>query len=327
MTKFALTKASPPVFGSAGGLWLVQICAIVLALLLGAASSTTGEGGNGAGLMTVIATAAFLVGGLPHGAFDIHLAAEHARMGRSKLAVFTALYVGLFAIMLVGWAVAPAIVLPIFLITAVIHFGADWPETNEPVYRVALGFAPICAIGIGHISQVEAIFAAMATPDIALWATKCFILAAPVTLLIAAIALFVIASGADWRRPALFAVLLATLIIVPPLIGFALFFCVFHTPRHLAEIRINLGHWRKQRLIMVGAAITGLAMVLGALALPLIFMGGLLTAATGFQLLAALAMPHQSMGLILRLLNSGTNKEVPIGPINRFNRVAERAVR
>lgn len=249
--------------------------------------------------IAVIATATFLLGGLPHGAFDLHLAARSAQLGHARLALFTAIYIGLFALMLIGWAIVPGLILPLFLISAAMHFGADWPETDEPLFRTALGCAPICAIGIGHLSEVGLIFEAMTTPAIAVSARNLFVLAAPVTLLVASVALLAIARATGWQRPAVFAVMLASLVVLPPLIGFALFFCAFHTPQHLIALREELAHWSEQRVIAVGAGMTGLALVIGILALPLIMAGGFLTAASGFQLLAALAMPHQSIKLVL----------------------------
>jgi Brp/Blh family beta-carotene 15,15'-monooxygenase len=295
--RLARPMTPPPVFKPGAGVQVFEIAAIVLALALSSAA-----GAINSGAAAVIATLAFLVGGLPHGAFDIHLAARQAGVSRGRLIGFAAIYVALFAIMLAGWRYAPTITLPIFLITAIVHFSADWPETDEPIFRAALGFAPLCAIGIGHLDQVEAIFAAMSTPALALWATRTFILVAPVTLLIAGVALAVIAQRGAWQRPAVFAALLASLVVLPALIGFALFFCVFHTPRHLTEICCQLAHWPTARLIVVGAGMTGLALLLGGLALPPILAGGLMTAATGFQVLAALAMPHQCMEWILRSL-------------------------
>lgn len=251
------------------------------------------------GRIAVIATATFLLGGLPHGAFDLHLAARSAQLGRARLALFTAIYIGLFALMLIGWVIAPGLILPLFLTSAAVHFGADWPETDEPLFRTALGCAPICAIGIGHLDEVGLIFEAMTTPAIALAATDLLILTAPVTLLVATAALLVIARDTGWQRPVVFVAMLASLVVLPPLIGFALFFCAFHTPRHLTALRAELAHWPQSRLIAVGTGMTGLALVIGTMALPLIMAGGFLTAASGFQLLAALAMPHQSMKLIL----------------------------
>ena len=275
-----------------------QIGAVVLALALGLVAEATG-GPGAPGLIAAIATATFLLGGLPHGAFDLHLAARSARLGGVRFAIFTAIYIGLIAVMLIGWAVAPALILPLFLASAAVHFGGDWPETDEPLFRTALGCAPLCAIGIGHLGEVEAIFAAMASPAIAVWASDLFILVAPVALLVAATALVVIARRTGWQRPAVFAAMLASLVILPPLIGFALFFCAFHTPQHLVALREELSHWPMPRLIAVGTGMTALALALGMIALPLMLSGGELLAAGGFQLLAALAMPHQSMKFVM----------------------------
>lgn len=294
----ALTTPPPSAFRPAAGVLSFQIGAIGLAVALGLAAQATG-GPNTPGLIAVIATATFLLGGLPHGAFDLHLAARSARLGGTRFAIFAAIYIGLVVLMLIGWALVPGVILPLFLASAAVHFGGDWPETDEPLFRTALGCAPICAIGIGHLGEVEAIFAAMATPAIAVWASDLFILVAPVALLVAATALVVMARRGAWQRPAVFAAMLASLVILPPLIGFALFFCAFHTPQHLIALREELSHWRMMRVIAVGSGMTAVALVLGIVALPLMVSGGELMAAGGFQLLAALAMPHQSMKFIM----------------------------
>lgn len=275
-----------------------QTAAIAVACHLGALMAQ-----SDAGNVLVIATIGFLIGGLPHGAFDVHLAAKRARLGPSRLIVFTAIYVGIFALMLAGWSLAPAIVFPIFLITAALHFGADWPETSEPLFKFALGLAPLCVIGLSNLGEVELIFAAMANPDLALWATRTLILVAPVTLLVAAVALVLIGQSQGRARPAVFAAMLASLVVLPPMIGFVLYFCAFHTPRHLIEIRAELSHIGMGQLLFVAAGMTVAALIVGSVTLPFLLSGGMLTASSGFQLLGALAMPHLTMPLILKWLN------------------------
>lgn len=159
------------------------------------------------------------------------------------MAVFTVIYVGIFGLMLADWAFVAALVLPIFLATAALHFGADWHETIELLFKSALGLAPLCAIGVSNLRDVELIFAAMANPELVRQATRIFILVASVTVLVAGLALAVIGRSGARARAAVFAKMLASLFFLPPVIGFALYFCAFHTPRHPSDIRGRAGHF------------------------------------------------------------------------------------
>jgi hypothetical protein len=57
-------------------------------------------------------------------------------------------------------------------------------------------------------------------------------------------------------------------------------------------------------MLVIGGGETLFALLLGAVHLPYAFNGGLWSVATAFQLLAALAMPHQSIGLCLKLCHA-----------------------
>ncbi len=274
---------------------LVSLCAALLMMIVPGLYSDDA--------LPVIATLVFLVGGLPHGAFDIHRVAERARLSGARLATFLAIYVAMVVLALVLWRVAPAFILALFLITAIVHFAEDWPEIKEPLFRIALGFAPICAIGVAHPAEVEAIFSAMAGPVTADVITKSFVLFAPVTLLISVVGLGIAARDLDWTRPALFALLIGSLFVLPPLVGFAVFFCFFHTPRHFGAIQDELADWSIRQFAVVAFGISALAIALGVLLAPMAVAGGIATAAAGFQLLAAVALPHQSAGLFEKLLS------------------------
>ncbi|OBX18046.1 hypothetical protein A9995_13580 [Erythrobacter sp. QSSC1-22B] len=289
-------------FGSAAALPWVQAaalaCALLVALIPGWAASPA---------LPVVATMVFLVGGLPHGAFDIHRVLARAQLGHRPLVVFGALYVAILIVALMFWRIAPQIILPVFLLTAIVHFAEDWPEVEEPLYRAALGFAPLCAIGVGHPDAVAAIFAAMSSEAAGAVVSRGFLLLAPVTILVAAVGLAVTARTVCWHRPALFAGLIAALFVLPPLVGFALFFCAFHTPRHMIGIRRELSRHAPLRLVLIGAGLSGLAVLIGLVFAPQLLSGGVLSAAAGFQLLAALALPHQNAGWMERVLARRAN--------------------
>ncbi len=62
--------------------------------------------------------------GLPHGAMDGALAVHFGWMGRSaKGAVFLLAYVGLAALVVAAWAVAPVLSFIAFLAISTYHFG------------------------------------------------------------------------------------------------------------------------------------------------------------------------------------------------------------
>lgn len=294
-------RGLPPVFGSVAGFRVIQVFAVGVALVAGAFAPLLDDG-----MLQIAACVFFLLGGLPHGAFDIHLAARRADLGLSSLGLFTALYLGLFAVMIAGWYLVPALTLAVFLVTAIVHFSEDWCDVSEPLFRFALGFAPLCAIGMGHLTEVEMIFAAMTSDATARATINGFVLIAPITLLIAGTALFALGKDGKAPRALAFAIMLASLFVVPPLIGFALFFCAFHTPRHLVAIGRDLADWPISLILAIGASLTLLALLLGALLLPYAFDGSFLSVASAFQLLAALAMPHQSMDPCLKLLRRNT---------------------
>lgn len=290
-------KEPLPSLASAAALPWLQAAALASALLF---VSIPGWAASPA--LPVVATVVFLLGGLPHGAFDIHRVAERAQVGRRSLMMFVALYVAILIVALIGWRIAPQLILPVFLLTAIVHFSEDWPEVEEPLYRAALGFSPLCAIGVGHPDTVASIFSAMSSETAGLAVSRGFLLLAPVTLLVAAVGLAVTARTFNWHRPALFAGLIAVLFVLPPLIGFALFFCAFHTPRHMVGIRRELADHAPLRLLLIGAGLSGLAVLIGLMFVPRLLSGGVLSAAAAFQLLAALALPHQNAGWMERVL-------------------------
>ncbi len=288
-------------FRSSAVLPFLQFVILFVALLLAAVPGLYSDTA-----LPVIATLLFLIGGLPHGAFDIHRVANRARLGHGRLAIFLTIYVAMVVLALLLWRMAPSFVLILFLMTAIVHFAEDWPEIKEPLFRIALGFAPICAIGVAHPTEVEAIFSAMAGPMTADVITKSFVLFAPVTLLISIVGLGVAARGLDWSRSVLFALLIGSLFLLPPLVGFAVFFCLFHTPRHFGAIQNELSGWTVKQFALVAVGISALAVALGVLLAPMALIGGIATAAAGFQLLAAVALPHQSVGLFEKLLSRQT---------------------
>lgn len=274
-------------------------------------------------IATSLAIALILIGGLPHGGHDLALARRAFALGSLATTVFVGAYVAAAFAMLLLWAIAPLLALVAFLALSTLHFADDWrtsphdraggADPMAALLRVATGFAVIAAASLGQREAVTALFVAMAGPD-AVWIVRVAVAAAPVTLLVTAVAIWQTwRSGARQRAVAMM-LALALLLVTPPLIGFALFFALLHAPRHMQGMEPLLGargdsvrgnsvrgngvggngvrDWRWASRAQ-GPLMALLAVALWWWVAPLVLSGAeLLGPAMVFQLLSVVAVPH-----------------------------------
>ena len=108
--------------------------------------------GNGFLALTAVL---MLIGGLPHGAFDIAIAQSVLKLQPSAAAAFFLAYVGVAAAMMVLWAVAPVTTLCLFLALSAVHFGEDWRMLDSGLLRAMAGASVLCipALRIRPLSQ------------------------------------------------------------------------------------------------------------------------------------------------------------------------------
>ncbi|MES2419735.1 MAG: Brp/Blh family beta-carotene 15,15'-dioxygenase [Pseudomonadota bacterium] len=266
------------------GFWLA---AVYLATALAAGLSLDGP------IATLIATIVFIGGGMPHGAYDIALLARTGRLGRHRLGLAVGGYVGIAGVMAVMWVTSPLLALVLFVAVASVHFGEDWTMLDEPLLKVAAGTAIIAAPAIGHPAEVARLFVAMVGGPDGETVARSLIAIAPVALLVT-----IVGIGDAWRSgarewAAATAVAILSLIIAPPVAGFALFFVFLHSPRHLADARMTLGGISQRWWLATGAALSVAA--IGGWVVFATSLGRLLPddlTAQAFQLLATVAVPH-----------------------------------
>jgi len=183
--------------------------------------------------------------GLPHGAFD-GAVAVYLGAGRtvSSLLAFCFGYCLLAAVVVLLWIQFPAAMLIVFLLISAVHFGwGDATSTSGAGFAIQVavhGALPIFGIAIFHADEVRSLFNLIsdggAAPALFLAQLICWLVAGllPVYAVLA------------WRDPSMrrrFVEglgLAVTLALLPPLVGFALYFCLFHTARHMAHIWQNL---------------------------------------------------------------------------------------
>ena len=189
----------------------------------------------------LIALGAVVFIGLPHGAMDGALAVHFGWMGRpGKAAAFLLTYVGLAALVVAAWAVAPVLSFIAFLAISIYHFGRGDASANPfgqiTVESIARGGVVIGGISQVHRSEVNDVFQTLVGIDTTgVWL---FLDAVVVVSLvcIAEVMLF-----KDRSERAAFATELSALfllfLVAPPLLGFAVYFCFVHSYRHFSSMR------------------------------------------------------------------------------------------
>ena len=190
-----------------------------------------------------------------HGAFDGVLAEStfQPRYGPSWRPVFYLTYVVLVVVVLILWYTAPVLALALFLLYSGLHFGTEGEQQlsgGRVLTGLATGFVPIAAACHWWPQEVSSIFAVMLgghssqASVIALYGGRALWVA--VVLTVAG------AFAKEWL-PISTLVCLATEIVLfrfcSPLVAFAVFFCLWHTPEHVVGTSLDeAGNFRAQIL-------------------------------------------------------------------------------
>ena len=317
--------------------WHAGHARLALALTLPAAALGASLPAPGAGLQAGLLAGLVAVLGLPHGAVD-HLSGKillRPRFGWGWPLVFGGLY-SLAALAVIGlWWLWPPGVLVGFLILAIVHFGAE-DVASAPVLppgraghaarvgrageALVRGAVPVSLPVLFHPDATAALFAAL-LPEAPAEAVRPVLAAlAPMAgghlAMLAALALAGLARGAAGRGRILIAVEIAALVAafasLPVLLAFAVYFCLWHAPRHtlatvaaLDDADLRAGLWRFVRAavpltvatIALGGAVWALrpaGLAPDAAALRVVFIG-----------LAALTVPHVALGAVLAAWREG----------------------
>lgn len=266
-------------------------------------------GRPGLGAQLVLLAAAVAVLGLPHGALDLPLAREafRGRLGPAWLPLFGASYLGAAGAVLAGWAVAPVATLVAFLAVSALHFG--WGDAEEAgrwraADAVARGLLPVLLPGLFHPGETGLLFAWLtgtAPEATEVWtATAARALAAPWAALACAVTVRAAARG-EGSAAAEIPVLALAFAVLPPLLAFGVYFCLFHAPRHLIEV--SAGGTPVRDLLRAAVPSTLLALALAAAgwfwlrpeALP----AGPALLRVLFWGLASLTAPHMILAAVL----------------------------
>ena len=179
--------------------------------------------------------------GLPHGAFDGAIA-NNLGAGRSSFAAakFMASYCAATGLVIAIWITFPAVTLTLFLIISMIHFGrGDASAKLGPVFVMQIllhGGLPIFGIIYFQQSSVIPIFDALTNGASGLAILMSKIMVPAMGIMAGIYGLIAFRDALIRARFAEFILLAVVFSILPPLVSFALYFCIIHTGRHMRRI-------------------------------------------------------------------------------------------
>lgn len=250
--------------------------------------------------VTALASAVIFLAGLPHGALDVEIAATRfARQDVKARVIITAIYVTVAALMWGFWAAQPAIALSLFLILSIVHFGADWNSDADPFFSGMVGWALVGLPALSHPKAVASLFETLAGDGNG--ATIAAILAASAVPAIIGSVIFARLTIKQADLSAGLAVLscLAAALFLPPLVGFAVFFCGLHSPMHFGEAIHRSGASTTLKKMIVVLAVVALACGFAAwfFANIRLLSPDAALVRTAFVVLSILTVPHFALEL------------------------------
>lgn len=258
----------------------------------------------------LVALAAIIVLGVPHGALDGEIARDvlRPRLGRMWFAVFALPYLALAALVLLAWRVAPLATLGGFLAVSIWHFGSEDSRSGTRLEQAARGGLPI---GLPVLLQPAATawvlgtIAGVPMPALPAWLTS----GAAIWLALALVWSLRLALEGRWTTLLGQGLLGCAFTVLPPLTAFALYFVCVHAPAHTRALIADDGRAGRVRdggSAMLRALPLSIVTVAIGAALWRLYAGpppARLLALT-LQGLAALTLPHLLLDLWTSPLSS-----------------------
>ncbi len=291
----------------------LPITALLLVTAISIAAEVAGLIGNSP-TVTAVASAALLIFGLPHGTFDLALLrqASGGKVDGRPRAFAILLYLAFAAGMYFVWRIDPLLALAAFLLMAWVHFAEDWDDCGSRFLSYGISAAILSAPALLHRDLLGGLFVSLTADPDAVGLAYILHWIAPVALVLA------VAGGtmlwrAGRRTQAISAgCALSALVLLPPVLGFALFFCLVHSPMQFQAHADALGlrgvrQWGRI-VIPLSFGGLGVAVVVFMLHEAPSLAAGLF--ATSFMTLSILTVPHMMVPWIMRRASRLTHLEL-----------------
>lgn len=241
---------------------------------------------------TIAACAFILVLGLPHGSLDLDIIKRERQMGGLATGMLLLIYVGLAGAMAAVWHIAPVAALCLFLIVAVVHFAEDWRELKSNFLAQGMAIALLSTPTLLHLAEMERLFEVISGQREAALVANVLLLLAPMSVAVASVAVWALWRTGFRDQARAGTMMLVGMILLPPVVGFAVYFCCYHSPRHLEGALSRVNSSPRSRLIvpLVTLAALGIAAALFASEVRADLSAQAVTAS--FMTLSLLTMPH-----------------------------------
>lgn len=217
----------------------------------------------------LIAVAAILLLGIPHGGLDGAIARRSGwPAGLVPWLSFHLVYIALAALVTALWWLFPLPSLALFLLISGLHFGASDIADHGSHWLPWLAHGGLVCIAIPSLQPdlVEPLFAMLAGADNArLLMDFLTVMLIPWAIICTAYCGYAYVNAA-YRKPLVDLLLLIMLVsLLPPLISFALYFCLWHSRGHMLRLWRSLEATERRRSAQEAAAYTLLAWISAAL--------------------------------------------------------------
>ncbi len=183
--------------------------------------------------------------GLPHGSFDGAVAALVGFRTKYEFIKFLIYYLLLFFFVIIFWIYFPILALIIFLIMTIIHFGlCDWSfyKINSYKYTISFTYGMTVIFGIIYFNETESfvIFEYLTNEKVHLF--REYLIIPYFLTFISLIYFFYISINQPKLRLGIIEIisLLIIFYIFDPLLSFSIYFCFFHTYKHLNHLLKNI---------------------------------------------------------------------------------------
>lgn len=271
------------------------ICALVLAL-------GVPMGGD---VATGMACLALLMFGLPHGTLDLELIRSRVSGPLTRLSVLVSAYLALALAMYALWRVEPVAALASFVAIAVFHFSEDWEGADSGLLQAGLALAILSMPALLHRTELDAVFISLTGRDEAVVISDGLLLLAPVSIGLTAVCIFCLYQGRRHDQAIGAIVSLLAMMTLPPVVGFACYFCLFHSPRNFRETLADLNWSGFAQWGRIVVPLTLVAGVLAGLVLGLEVRPALSDSlvAASFMTLSILTVPHMIIPFLIGRLS------------------------